>query len=111
MTATLEERKIRLRDLLAEIEDEGILLLLEAILNPREDFWDDLSEADKASIERGLEQLDRGERVPYEEVMQKIRRKTFAEALVVSQPNGVGLDFTFGILEQNRAAHGKDISC
>lgn len=75
MANTLEARKLKLRDLLAEVEDESIILQLEMLLKPQKDFWDDLSEEDKASIQRGLEQLDRGERIPYEEVIDKIRRK------------------------------------
>lgn len=75
MTGSLEARKLELRDLLAEVEDEGIILQLEMLLKPQNDFWDELSEADKASIEKGLAQLERGERVPYEEAIDKIRKK------------------------------------
>lgn len=77
MANTLEARKLELRDLLAEVDNEGIILQLEMILKPQKDFWDELSEADKASIERGLDQLAKGERVPYEEVIEKIRKKRF----------------------------------
>jgi len=80
MADTLEARKLKLRDLLAAVEDEGIILQLEMLLNPQTDFWDELSEEDKASIEIGLEQLERGERIPYEEVIDKIRRKRLQEA-------------------------------
>lgn len=75
MANTLEARKLELRDLLAEVDNEGIILQLEMILKPQKDFWDELSEDDKASIEKGLEQLARGERIPYEEVIGKIKKK------------------------------------
>jgi len=75
MANTLEARKLELRDLLAEVDSEAIILQLEMILKPSKDFWDELSEADKTSVEKGLEQLARGERVPYEEVIDKIRKK------------------------------------
>ena len=76
MANTLEARKLKLRDLLAEIEDENIILQLEMLLKPQKDFWDELTSEEQADIEEALEQLDRGEGIPYEEVMQQLRKKT-----------------------------------
>ena len=74
MTDTLEARKLQIRDMLADIEDETIILQIEAILKPRKDFWDDLTDAQKASAYRGLEQLKRGERISLKEYLAKRQR-------------------------------------
>jgi predicted transcriptional regulator len=39
------------------------------------DFWDELSEAQKAQIELAIQQLDAGQGIPHEEVMEKFRKK------------------------------------
>ncbi len=80
MADTLEARKLRLRDLLAEVEDEGIILQLEMLLKPQTDFWDELTPQEQADIEEALEQLDGGEGIPYEEFMQQLRKKNEALA-------------------------------
>ena len=56
MGVSLEARKLNILEHLAEIEDEAILLQIENLLQPKVDFWDELSEAEKASIQRGMEQ-------------------------------------------------------
>jgi predicted transcriptional regulator len=38
---------------------------------PKPDWWDDLSEAAKASIERGLQDAKNGQLTPHDEVMKK----------------------------------------
>lgn len=72
MTATFESRKLRLLDILSELNDEAILLQIENLLLPGVDFWDDLSAGEKGSIRRGIEQLDRGERIEYESFMSTL---------------------------------------
>ncbi len=42
--------------------------------NKKHDFWETLSEETKKDILEGIDQLDKGERIPYEEVMKKIRK-------------------------------------
>ena len=39
------------------------------------DFWDELSDEDKADIEEGIAQADRGELIPHEEVMREIKKR------------------------------------
>ena len=39
------------------------------------DFWDELSDEQKAEIEESIAELDRGEGIPHEEVMARIKAK------------------------------------
>ena len=41
------------------------------------DWWDQLSKEEKAEIEEGLAQADRGEVVPHKEVMAKYKNSEF----------------------------------
>jgi len=65
MNATLEARKLSIIEYLAEMEDEAVIQQIEALLKPSVDFWDELTEAQKTSIQRGLEQLKSGQRIEY----------------------------------------------
>ncbi|NOX46107.1 MAG: hypothetical protein GXO89_03920 [Chlorobi bacterium] len=38
------------------------------------DWWDELSQSQKESVDRGLMQLDKGERIPHEDVKKRIRQ-------------------------------------
>jgi len=35
------------------------------------DWWDEISEEQKKAVDKGLEQLDRGEGLPHKEVMKR----------------------------------------
>ncbi|OFY69004.1 MAG: hypothetical protein A2Y71_01180 [Bacteroidetes bacterium RBG_13_42_15] len=39
------------------------------------DWWDELSDEERASIQEGLDQLDRGEGIPHEKVMEEMKAK------------------------------------
>jgi len=74
MDTNIEARKLSIIEYLAELQDEGILVQIENLLKPQVDFWDELSDGQRASIKRGLEQLDRGERVSYNDFMAPYRK-------------------------------------
>jgi hypothetical protein len=38
----------------------------------RIDFWDELSIAEKEEIEKGIQQLDNNERIPFDEYIQNL---------------------------------------
>ena len=42
------------------------------------DFWNNLTESTKQSIQRGLEQSKKGETTPHEKVMANIKAKNFS---------------------------------
>ncbi|MEM9886510.1 MAG: hypothetical protein AAF849_11515 [Bacteroidota bacterium] len=71
MTANLESRKLNIIEHLAEVDDESIVQQIENILHPSVDFWDQLFIVEKESIQKGIAQLDKGERVTYTAYRQK----------------------------------------
>jgi len=73
MGISLEARKLQIIEQLAELEDEHILLQIENLLNPKIDIWDELDESGKESIQRGIEQLDEGQRLLYQDFIAKYR--------------------------------------
>lgn len=77
MTVTLAERKLHTIALLARLEDEDVLLLIEQLLADAlgEDWSDNLSEPEKASIQRGIAQLDQGEGETLESFKQRVPAK------------------------------------
>jgi predicted transcriptional regulator len=62
---------------LLDTEDDTILDQVKALLEDDEDkdFWDELPEHVKESIQRGKEQAERSEVRPHEKVMAEIRSK------------------------------------
>ena len=59
-----------------DIADEKSLKMVQAMLRAEEehDWWDDLSEGAKASIEQGLKDADEGKLTPHHEVMKKYKK-------------------------------------
>ena len=74
------ELKSDLHKLIDKINDTNILNAIKVILSKQakeseSDWWDELSEEERKSIEIGLAEADRGEVRPHEEVMEEIREK------------------------------------
>ena len=73
------ELKSNLHKLVDSINDSKTLQAMITLLSKKEamnvDFWDELSEEEKASIEEGIAQADRGELFSHEEVMAEIKSK------------------------------------
>lgn len=72
---TIEGRKLQLIERLASLDDEIILQQLEVLLFQEEDWWDELTEAQKESLKRGLEDAKNGRVHPFEEVMAEFESK------------------------------------
>lgn len=69
------ELKNRIHSLVDTINDSEMLQAILTLLNRSDstgDWWDDLSDEQKASVERGLEQANRGEFVPASEVKASV---------------------------------------
>jgi len=68
--------KNNLHKLILETDDESVLSKVQAFFdtlrNSQNDWWDTLSEPEIEYINKGLAQLDNGERIPNEEVMHKV---------------------------------------
>lgn len=66
--------KFKMVEKIVTSEDEVLLDEIKMLLGFSEkDFWDDLSENTKASIQRGLEESRRGETRPHADVMAEIK--------------------------------------
>jgi hypothetical protein len=70
----LSARKIDLISWISNLRDERILSRIETIKKEEPDWWDTISDEEKAEIEEGLAQLDRGETIPHEQVMAKYKK-------------------------------------
>ena len=67
--------KQNLHSIIDNLEDDHILEMINVavsqIVEDRKVKWDSLSEEEKRSIETGLEQLDRGEMIDYEDLKKE----------------------------------------
>jgi hypothetical protein len=72
----IKEKNALVKKLL-DTEDEVILDQVKALLEDDEekDFWDELPEHVKASIQQAKAELERGEGIPHEKVMAEIKSK------------------------------------
>jgi hypothetical protein len=68
----LDKEKLSLIDWIASLEDETIIERIKFLKEkgPVKDFWDEISDEEKASIERGLKDVQDG-RVISHEVVKK----------------------------------------
>lgn len=70
--------KLELVQNILNTEEEGVLEQIKLILDSTKgDWWEVLSEKEKAAIEEGIAQLDKGEGVGHDEVMKLVRKKFF----------------------------------
>lgn len=73
---TLEAKKLDLISWLTSLTDDAIITQLYAIKNDsNSDWYEQLSDEQKAQIGKGLEDLKHGRVIPHEEVMLKVRQK------------------------------------
>jgi len=66
--------------MLDQLDEQGLNEVNEMVTaylkqTDEEELWDTLSDEDKAAIEEGLEQVEKGMTVPYEEVRKRIHIK------------------------------------
>jgi predicted transcriptional regulator len=74
---TLKSEIYRMID---ELDEQGLIEVNEMVTEylkqtDEDELWDTLSDEDKAAIEEGLEQVEKGMTVPYEEVRKRIHKK------------------------------------
>jgi hypothetical protein len=72
--------KLQLHKLLDGINDDSILRAIHVLLTQKKDpekkdWYDDLPEAVKKRLHESMEQAERGETIPHEEVMQQFQQK------------------------------------
>ncbi|HRN28060.1 MAG TPA: hypothetical protein PL018_15985 [Ignavibacteriaceae bacterium] len=66
----LDSEKIKIIDWIANLADESMIAKIKLLKDhPNEtDWWDEISEAEKVSIERGLEDIKAGRVIDHSEV-------------------------------------------
>ena len=72
----LERRKLNLINWISSLKDESLLKRIESIRSEESNWWEQISTEERAEIELGLSQLDKGEYIPHEQVMKKYSRWT-----------------------------------
>ena len=70
----LECRKLNLINWISSLKDESLLKRIESIRSEENNWWEQISNEERAEIELGLSQLDKGEYIPHEQVMKKYSR-------------------------------------
>jgi predicted transcriptional regulator len=72
------ELRADLHNMIDKISDSNILNAVKTLLSGKTtkqaDWWDTISEEERAEIEQGLAEADRGELIPHEEVMAKYKK-------------------------------------
>ncbi|MEX0780294.1 MAG: hypothetical protein WD491_04170 [Balneolales bacterium] len=69
----IKTSKIELAKLILEIDNPTLIQKIhELVTHQIDDFWQTLSEQEKEEIHLGLSQLDRGERISFEEYMKNV---------------------------------------
>ncbi|MFA9186725.1 hypothetical protein AAGV33_01335 [Flavobacterium sp. FBOR7N2.3] len=67
----IQLEKLELIKLLADTNDESIIASIKKIFNSKQkDWWDDLSEEQKADINKGIEDYENGRFYSFDEVMK-----------------------------------------
>lgn len=69
--------KYRIISEIISSNDERVLNAVKSLLNIEDevDFWEELSAEDRAAIDEGLEQLDKGQYVSHESVREEIKNR------------------------------------
>lgn len=71
----IQAEKLDLIKWLADIEEPAVLQKLIALKNDQQtDWWDLIDDEEKAEIEEGLAEADRGNVISHEEVMAKYKK-------------------------------------
>ena len=69
----IQASKIELAKMIMEIEDSKLIEKVRNLINKeKKDFYDKLSEDEKLEVRYGIEQLDRGQKISWEEVYKRI---------------------------------------
>lgn len=69
----IQASKIELVKMILDLEDSKLIEKVRNLLTKeKKDFYDEFTEDQKLEIQYGIEQLDRGEKVSWEEVYKRI---------------------------------------
>ncbi|MBX7205017.1 MAG: hypothetical protein K1X81_06300 [Bacteroidia bacterium] len=67
--------KMKLIDKIIHTDSEELIEWLKEVLTSDEaDFWDELPDSTKASVERGIVQANSGKTIPHEQAITKLKK-------------------------------------
>lgn len=77
ISMNVQAKKLEIVQLILNTEKPTLLRMVEDVLKREKvaDWWDEISPAERKTIERGIEEADRGELIPHEQVMKEVRAK------------------------------------
>ncbi len=71
----LQEQKLELAKMVLNTDSEALLKQVKAVFDKAEsDFWDELSDYQKKTVEEAIKQADKGEMVSHKVAMKKYRK-------------------------------------
>lgn len=70
----IETRKLNIINWVSHLQDETVLSRIEQLQSQKKDWWDLISEEEKAEIKEGISQTDNGETKTTEEVLSKYKK-------------------------------------
>lgn len=70
----MQAEKLGLIQWLAQLTDESMIARIKALRNENADWWDTITVEEKAEIEVGLLQADKGEVKPHSEIREKYEK-------------------------------------
>ena len=70
----IETRKLNIINWVSHLQDETVLSRIEQLQSQKQDWWDSISEEEKAEIKEGISQADNGETKTTEEVLSKYKK-------------------------------------
>jgi len=70
----IKAEKIDLIQWLLQLTDENVITKIKQLRNEDTDWWDSLSAEEARAIREGLEELDKGEGVPHDQVVVEARK-------------------------------------
>ncbi|MBI1768202.1 MAG: hypothetical protein HY015_11060 [Bacteroidetes bacterium] len=70
----IQAEKIQLIEWLASLNKPSVIKKLVALREKEKDWWDEISEDEKAEIKKGLAQADSKQVVPHHKVMAKYKK-------------------------------------
>lgn len=70
----IQAEKLGLIQWLAQLTDESMIAKIKSLRNEKGDWWDSISVEEKAGIEEGLAQADKGEVKSHDEVRDKYKK-------------------------------------
>ena len=71
----IQATKLELMQMLLNTQKEEVLAQVKAILEDETDFWETLSVEDQQAIDEGIQQLERGDSISFEDAEREIKER------------------------------------